>query len=784
MSFGFGLGAGLRALTAARLGMQTAGNNAANATTPGYSRQRIDLAAALPYSVGNGQQIGTGVDVSGITRLVDEGLERRLQLQLGLVGAAQVDQSRFAEIESILAEPDDGLSAGFKDLFGAIGRLQTDPSDRALRGGLLQAASTLSQGFRLVSERFGELAGSTFDEVRGLVRQVNQRATAIAELNSQIVAAESNGSVANDLRDTRGQHVKELGKLLDARTIERDSGSLDVLVGGHLLVAGDRTATFAAGKDAEGFTKITAGRGAATSIRDGRIAALMQQERGGLPELTGRFDQLARETILQFNRLHTTGMPASGPFSSLKAAYGSEDGDEDGDRGDELLSQAGFMFPVEEGSLYVAVTNRDDGAMERTRIDIDPRAMSLQDVADALNAIDHLTASIDPTGKLQVTADDGYGFDFAPRVDPNPDGRGTFGGANATIGSQSSGPYDLSGQTFPVSISVTTGTATSPVVTTVTLQTADFVNPAAATTAELVAAINGDLGSAGEAMEIGGRLVLRSAEGGIDANLAIVDLGASTVTGALDLTSTTVTGRDQPVSVTASGAFSGLENQQLVFVPEQDGIVGQTPDLRVRVLDGNGDLVTTISVGADYEPGTEIPLGNGIRIAFGPGEISATAGSVMALDALADSDTSDLLVATGLNTFFLGSDASDIAVNPDLLGNPDRVAAGLGLADGDAGNLARLVGLRNRDLSSLDTNEDFYADIVGDVGFETSAAATALDAQQQLLAQLEADRQSVSGVNYDEEVVDMMRYQQSYEAAARFISVAQQMTDTLINLGR
>ena len=48
MSFGFGLGSGLRALTAARLGMQTSGNNIANANTLGYSRQRVLLSAALP----------------------------------------------------------------------------------------------------------------------------------------------------------------------------------------------------------------------------------------------------------------------------------------------------------------------------------------------------------------------------------------------------------------------------------------------------------------------------------------------------------------------------------------------------------------------------------------------------------------------------------------------------------------------------------------------------------------------------------------------------------------
>ena len=88
-------------------------------------------------------------------------------------------QSDVPALTAILAEPDGGLSNGLAELFGSVGRLRTDPADRALRGGVIQAGSALSQGFRLVSQRFTELGASTFDEVRGLVRQVNERAASI-----------------------------------------------------------------------------------------------------------------------------------------------------------------------------------------------------------------------------------------------------------------------------------------------------------------------------------------------------------------------------------------------------------------------------------------------------------------------------------------------------------------------------------------------------------------------------------------------------------------------------
>jgi len=766
--------------------MQTAGNNVANANTPGYSRQRVELGTALSYGIRGNLQVGAGVDVNGISRMVDDGLERRIQFQLGLVGAAELDNLRYREIETIFAEPDDGLSNSYKDLFGALDQVRTDPSDRALRGGLIQSGSTISQQFNLIAQRLGDLGGSTFDEVRGLTRQVNQRTRAIARLNEQILSAEASGAEANDLRDTRSQHIKELGKLLDTRAIERSSGSVDLLVGGSLVVAGGRATDLRVGKTGAGNTQLFVGDNSAPAqISEGRIAALIRQEQGGLPSYMTRVDELARSTILEWNRLHSTGMPATGPFHSLIAANSAVDGDGDGVIGDELLSQAGFDFDIEQGSLYVAVTNTETGQLQRSRIDIDPNAMTLQDFANELTAIDHINASVDPTGRLRINADSGYGFDFSPRLDPNPDA-GTFGGLNPTIGSTGAGPYDLNGQTFPVTFDVTTGTALSTTTTTVTLEATDFLNAGAATAEELVAAINADLGNAATASSVGGRLVIQSDQGGADSELTLTE-GSGTALADLGMvTATTVSGRDNALEVRIEGSYEGQENQQFTFVAENSGTIGVTDDLRVRVLDQNGQLVTTLDIGSQYEPGEAIALGNGVRVSFGPGELSGESGQVFALDALADSDTSDILVATGLNSFFLGSSAADMRVNEDLMANPDRLAAGLGAASGDAGNLSRLIALRDRDLGELDSNtiEDFYADLVGDIGFETAASNSALEAQAQLLGQLEADREAVSGVNIDEEMVDLLKYQQSYEAAARFISVAQEMTDVLINLGR
>lgn len=787
MSFGFGLMAGLKALSAARIGIETAGNNIANANTPGYSRQRVDLMSSLPYSISRGFQIGSGVEVADIARLVDEGLERRLRLQLGIVGSAEVDQSHYRELEGILAEPNGGLSTTLAGFFGSISSLQTNPADRALRGGVAQAGNELAQGINLLAQRFDDLGNSTFNEVTGLVRQVNEDASAIARLNIQIMSLESNGGTANDMRDMREQKIKEIAKLVDTTAMPRNNGTVDLLVGGHLLVAGDRVTELSTSREEDGTTTVSIGQGVdAIGTTQGRIAALLRQQQQNLPALRERLDQLAHNTILEFNRLHTTGMPSSGPFSSLTSYYGAVDGDGDGTRGDELLGQAGFLYDVKAGDLYVSVTNKTTGAIQRTKVAIDPTAMSLQDLAATLDGIPHLTASVDPTGRLRVGADSGYGFDFSPRLDPSPNSFGSLGGANPSVGSSGRGPFDLSAQTFPVSFSVTTGTTTTPSSATVTLDATDFANPGAATTDELVAAINNDLGAAGTAANVGGRLVVRSNVGGTDSQLTLTNVGAGSVLGDLGMSTTTTNGQDVGVEVRVEGAYTGTSNGQLTFVPSSDGQIGVTDNLKMNVYDQQGNLVTTLDVGAGYTPGDTIELDNGISVLFGAGDVSATAGNVFALDTLADSDTSDVLVALGMNSFFHGSTATDITLNQKLLSNPDLLAAGTSPSAGDADNLMRMLSLRNSKIGDLSTNtiEDFYADIVGDVGFESATAAAMLDSQDALLASLQAQRESVSGVNLDEEMIDITRFQQAYEAAARFISTVQDMTDTLINIGR
>jgi flagellar hook-associated protein 1 FlgK len=129
-----------------------------------------------------------------------------------------------------------------------------------------------------------------------------------------------------------------------------------------------------------------------------------------------------------------------------------------------------------------------------------------------------------------------------------------------------------------------------------------------------------------------------------------------------------------------------------------------------------------------------------------------------------------------------------IEVNPVLLKDSTSVAAGFGYngreanpGNGDAA--AAIASIRNSSVmvGRLSTFDDYFADSVGRIALLGEQSNRALETENKIMKQLHEMRQSISGVNVDEELANMIRYQHGYNAAARFITTVNSMLDTIIN---
>jgi flagellar hook-associated protein 1 len=131
--------------------------------------------------------------------------------------------------------------------------------------------------------------------------------------------------------------------------------------------------------------------------------------------------------------------------------------------------------------------------------------------------------------------------------------------------------------------------------------------------------------------------------------------------------------------------------------------------------------------------------------------------------------------------FFTGTDATNIAVNPALISNPGLIAASASGAVGDAGNAITIADMQRSPLIGSSTIDTAYTQLVTQVGADVQQTNNQVATTTALVNALDNQRQSVSGVNLDEEMTNMITFQRGYQASARAMNAMDDMLDQLIN---
>ena len=152
-----------------------------------------------------------------------------------------------------------------------------------------------------------------------------------------------------------------------------------------------------------------------------------------------------------------------------------------------------------------------------------------------------------------------------------------------------------------------------------------------------------------------------------------------------------------------------------------------------------------------------------------------------------ENDSSGTLAALGLNTFFTGDSASSLAVNQELLTGDTpsaKFAASLSGFNDDTSNALRLSELQDNALSSQDGRSitGIYQQLIDVTTQGATTTASVADGLRVFEGTLVGEAASVSGVNLDEEAIDMIQLQRAYQASARYISTLSELLDVLVNL--
>lgn len=147
-------------------------------------------------------------------------------------------------------------------------------------------------------------------------------------------------------------------------------------------------------------------------------------------------------------------------------------------------------------------------------------------------------------------------------------------------------------------------------------------------------------------------------------------------------------------------------------------------------------------------------------------------------------DTSGVLAALGVNTFYSGTDATDIAMNRTVMAQPQMIAAAKnGRADDNQTALA-IAALASQPVGALGGTSlnDAYQSMINGVASQAAAAKTNADAAQAVQSTLQAQRDALSGVSIDEETVNLLKQQQAFMGASKLISVVNQLMQTMMGM--
>lgn len=307
---------GRLALLANQKALGITGQNISNANTKGYSRQVPVFESTRPIDSQPGQ-VGTGVRITEIRRMVDSLLEAQINSETGMLGNLEARASALDRIESIFSDTNDtGISQAINGFFNAVQGLIDNPQGYTERVDVISQGETLAQ---MVSKAASDLSQVREDMDSGIasaINDINGLASQIAVLNEKISHAEINSQNANDYRDERTRLLNDLSGKIDISYFEDDLGQVTVMVGGGNPLVEGRTARSLSGtanSDNEGLTDIYFNPGSGQTvnitgnIKNGSIAGMLNIRDEVVPELSGKLDLLAASITNEVNVLHSAG---------------------------------------------------------------------------------------------------------------------------------------------------------------------------------------------------------------------------------------------------------------------------------------------------------------------------------------------------------------------------------------------------------------------------------------------------------------------------------------------
>lgn len=778
------LSTALSGLTAYQSALSTTSHNIANVGNDSYSRQRVELDARLPIRQGQ-NFFGQGVNLTDVKRLVDNFNTINLRDFTASTSRLSVFSDYASRVENLISSDSGSLMPAMDGFFNALHDVANDPSANAPRVALLGSAEILQKRFNTLSGNLQDMGTEVNGRIRDTVSEVNSITTELARLNTTIDRLSSPGNEPSDLLDKRDALIKQLAEKVSVTVVKQNDGTINVLAGtGQLLVTGSVSQKLVAQTDAARPDHVTVAiQGSAgnidisNSITGGTLGGLLDFRNNMLETTQNQLGRIAIGLSEAMNAQSVKGYDLNGNlgqnlFSTvatghLQGAFGGDYLNNGFDVGDNISFDLQFDGRTVNVSHTVVAGDTNQSI-----------ANALLSGAGGISADGNVTDNGDGTYTLAGTTPGvsmtfslhGSDIQFETAGGPSPLGNNLVV-SNLTDGVANDATLSLS----PLGSSSTRQTAG----TVANGSPASFIGPSTPATAHQNNTGTGVINYSITDITALTTSDYRVSYDGTNYNVVRLSDNTTVASGAgpftvdgMDITpgGTPAAGDSFVIYPTRQGALSFK-----TLINDPNAVAAASP-IRSQTNSGNIGSVAISQTGVtDALNGN---LLNTVDIYFDPAN---PAGTFDVVDRASGTVLQNDVIYTN------GMTVSQNGWQVQLQGQPQpgdtlTVEENTNAAT-DSGNVLAMAGLQSQTI--LDGNqasfEQGYSALTSDVGTITQQVKVNKEVEDSLLQGAVNKRESVSGVNLDEEASDLIRFQQAYQALSRVVQTSQSLFQSLLN---
>lgn len=296
-------------LRAQQTALQTTSHNLANANTKGYTRQRVTMAANMPQSFAGIGQVGTGVAISGVTRITDDYVNMQLQNEDASLAHYQQKADTLGQLEAMFNEPSEtGISHQLSEFFVSWNNLATNPELGTAKTMVVRQSQTFLDTINHTANKMQDLSHNTIRQIEADVLDFNSAAEQLKDINDQIFNATVKDEQPNDLFDKQDLLVGQMKNIAGVDVDKDQYGRATIQLDGQDIVMIDGVD----GLESDDTGNLSVG-GAPVSIKTGSIKG-SQEALEYINETQNEINGFVQKLADEVNALHSDDAEDGGNF--------------------------------------------------------------------------------------------------------------------------------------------------------------------------------------------------------------------------------------------------------------------------------------------------------------------------------------------------------------------------------------------------------------------------------------------------------------------------------------